>query len=147
MRETFDNSSAVVIGRDGTFLEIYPAVETIPAEGYWRLPIRVLSPALSATSDIDLARWSGGAPSLIKYFDDLAAGWRGWEGAREWSDDEGGVKLSAVHAAVGDIELAISLQPSFGMLTAGCWELQIVVPIEPGQLESIARSIRGLFSV
>ena len=137
---------AVTIGRDGTYLLIYPpdgAVSTPPS--YFCLPIAVRAPNIEARSVLDLSGWDGWVPGLTGYFDGLATDWRGWKGTREWHDEDGGVRLSAVHPTVGSVDLTVRLDPTYGAMTPGGWVLEIAVPVEPGQLESIAQSVRALF--
>jgi hypothetical protein len=146
MQPTIDplDASAVTIGRDGTYLLIYPPDELDTGTKYAHLPISVRSANVSASSGIDLAGWGEWVPGFIGFFDGLAAAWKGWEGTREWRDDDGGVEFRAVHRPVGGVELTVRLDPSLGLMPPGGWVLEVVVQVKPSQLKTIARSVHRL---
>jgi hypothetical protein len=88
---------------------------------------------------IDLEGWGGWLPGFTAYFDQMAEDWRGWDGARDWRDDQGGVMLSATHNRMDLIQLTVLLRPFYGADGPDTWELRVVIPIEPGAMTDIAR--------
>lgn len=111
---------------------------------YKRLPMHIEAQGLSATAALELESWGGGAPSLISYFADMAAGWRGWTGAKDWHDDGATVEMSATHDGVGTIALEVSITPLVGWEGPGSWRLNAVVAIDPGSLDASVNGLRRL---
>jgi hypothetical protein len=138
------DDGSVSIGRDGTYLLIYRPFNRSP-DGGARLSVKIRSSGLSAESTIDLSAWGQGESRMIQFFDDLAADWKGWVGVRSWYAEEGGLALNAEHPPVGEIGLRVTMNTPSGVTLSGEWKIEIVVPVEPGQLDSIARSVRTLF--
>jgi hypothetical protein len=140
----------VVIGRVGearvTFLR---PVVTADGSNYVRVPILLEAPGLSAESVLELEGWGGWTVGLIEFFADMATHWRGWEGVKEWRDD-GDFRtdmIRATHDGLGTIEMLISTSPRIGISqTEGKWSLELVVPIDPGALESITDGLRRLLT-
>jgi hypothetical protein len=112
--------------------------------GYVRLPIYLEAVGLSAHSTIELENWGGGAPGLIAYFKDLAASWKGWQGSKQWHDDGANVEISATHDGIGTIAMAVSVAPFTGWDGPGSWTLRIVVPVDPGALDSVVAKLQEL---
>ena len=104
----------------------------------------------SFTATIDGPSFSGSLiiPSYFsgfphKFFEELAAEWRGWNGAKQWSSLEGELHLQAKSDKLGHVCLTVSL----GIINGrDDWKLQTDLMIESGQLESLAKSLNGLFS-
>jgi Family of unknown function (DUF6228) len=71
----------------------------------------------------------------------LAADWRGWKGARTWSAHEGGLSLSFSHDRLGHTLIETELhEPSRN------WELRVVLGLEGGQLDAVARDVDRFFA-
>ncbi len=113
MREP--STDSVLVGRlaEGQLTFSNPVVAT-DGSGYTRLPMLMSAQGLSATVDVELETWGGGAPSLIAYFADMAAGWRGWVGPKDWHDDDATVSMSATHDGVGTVALRVSTDKAAG---------------------------------
>lgn len=47
---------------------------------------------------------------LAEYFADLAANWRGWEGAKEYASLEGQLSLAATHDGLGTVTMKVELR-------------------------------------
>ncbi|TBW46842.1 hypothetical protein EZI54_23095 [Marinobacter halodurans] len=78
--------------------------------------------------------------SPVDFFESIAASWQGWNGAKEWASLEGEYQMSAKTDSTGHITLSIRMW-------SGNWEpywsSEVAVVIEAGQLENLARKIRG----
>jgi hypothetical protein len=109
--------------------------------GYVRLPIYLEAGGLSAQTTIELENWDGGGSGLIAYFEDLAASWKGWQGSKQWHDDGPNVEIIATHDGIGTIAMEVSVAPFRGWDGPGSWTLRIVVPIDPGSLDSAVEKL------
>jgi hypothetical protein len=133
----------VVIGRPAEAIASFRAPETA-SKGSADIPLRLAAGELSVLTTVELGAWSGGPARLIAFFDDLEASWRGWPYSKEWNVDEGNVAMSARHDGIGLVTLAFSVSRYAGWAGPGSFELRVVVPVEPGSLQSIAEKIRSL---
>jgi hypothetical protein len=107
------------------------------------VPVRLEAAGLTARTTMGLEEWSGSRGRLIAYFEDLAAGWRGWAGAKEWRDDSARVFISASHDGKALAVLAVRL----GNATfdgPGYWSARVGVPVELGALGPVAAAVRRL---
>ncbi len=138
------DSDDVVIGRSGEATVAFGRPDVAGDGSVTRLPVRLSAGGVSSITRMDLAAWSDGSSRLIAYFDDLAASWQGWDGAREFGDDGPNVSMSATHDRIGLVKLVISEDPYARWDGPGAWRLRVVVPIDPGALEQIAKKIRLL---
>jgi hypothetical protein len=139
-----DQEAAVVIGRERVAALVVGRPE-VTDNGYARVPISISSRELMASGTIELEDWSGGLSRLPQFFDELAASWRGWPGAKEWRDDGGTVSLTATHDGVGQVGLHAALS-ALPYDPPGSWRASIEVPVEPGNLQAIADDLRRLVS-
>ena len=81
---------------------------------------------------------------LPRFFDYLAADWRGWDGTRTWSSLEGEFELSCEHDRVGHVTTTAILHSN--PLGHG-WSGQIRFNIPAGELEAIATGVTRFFSI
>lgn len=137
-----NEADEVIVGREAE-AAIAVGMPTVEHGGEARVPIRVVAPGITASATIELAAWSGGLPRLPAYFDDLAAAWRGWAGAKDWTDDEGAVAISATHDGKGLVLLRVTVTNT-GYAAPGSWQVTADVPVEPGALSTIAEAIRSV---
>ena len=96
---------------------------------------------------MELEGWGGWTTSLVAFFEAMAAEWRGWDGVKEWIDDDDyrTDKIAATHDGLGTVELRISTSPRLGWTAdEGKWTLELVVPVDPGALEAAALGMRRL---
>ena len=49
--------------------------------------------------------------TIADLFSELAEHWRGWDGNRVWSNNEGSLQLTATHDGLGNVELEVLLTP------------------------------------
>jgi hypothetical protein len=72
-------------------------------------------------------------------FRDMANEWQGWNGAKSWEDLERRVSLSATTDSTGHVSITVDL-------TGQDYEtrLRAVLEYEVGQLEEMARAVKGL---
>lgn len=81
-----------------------------------------------------------GFTSLARYFGDLAANWRGWNGSRHYESIEGDLRVQATHD--GHINLRVLLWES--TVPAG-WRVEAEVRLDAGEaLSAAARDIAEL---
>ena len=108
-----------------------------------RIPIRLRGEGLSADGVIELEEWSGGLDRFFAFFDDLADGWRGWSGTKQWRDDGATVRFDATHDGIGLITFRVTLR-SLPFDATGSWRTEAFVPVEPGVIGAIALEMRAL---
>ena len=72
------------------------------------------------------------------FFADLAADWRGWQGAREWSSLEGECELRAESDRTGHVTLSVRAQ----YRQSEVWAVEGSVVLEAGQLDAIAAAAK-----
>jgi hypothetical protein len=137
-----DQTDEVVIGRESD-AAMFISKPRMEPHGYARVPIRLVAGGVAASGVLQLEEWSGGLPRLPAFFDELAAGWRGWAGTMEWGDDGATCEMSASHDGKGLVLLHAALR-SLPYDAPGTWKLTVEVPIEPGALGAIAQRIRLL---
>jgi hypothetical protein len=78
---------------------------------------------------------SGGLADL---FGEMARQWRGWEGRKTWSSLEGELHLTAEADRTGHVTLVAELREG----APSVWSVELVLVIEAGQLEQLARQAR-----
>jgi hypothetical protein len=76
-----------------------------------------------------------------KFFDDMAASWRGWEGEKTWGEIESRVELRATIDKLGHITMTVHLRQDAG-LTGRATE---VVMLDAGGLERLASLVHRFF--
>lgn len=79
---------------------------------------------------------SGGLADL---FGEMAAQWRGWEGVKTWSSLEGELHLAAEADRTGHVTLTTRLSEG----APSVWSVELVLVLEAGQLERLAREARA----
>jgi hypothetical protein len=142
-----DDDPGIRIGHDGdATLTLREAVVADDGSGWIRVPLALRGRHLSVDAMVELELWGGGTAEFIAYFEDMAAAWRGWAGAKEWRDDGPNVALSATHDGIGTIQIAVSVSSHGGWEGPGTWKLRMVVAEEPGAIEGIAARLRTLLS-
>ncbi len=97
---------------------------------------------MTARHELELESWGGGADRLLRFLDELVAGWRGWSGVKEWSDDHQLVDFRATHDGIGTVTMEVSIEP--GRQLPGSWSVRALVPVDPGAFEVAATSLRTL---
>ncbi|MCU0648862.1 MAG: DUF6228 family protein [Gemmatimonadaceae bacterium] len=76
---------------------------------------------------------------IAQLFDDMAASWRGWSGAKTWRSLEGELSLSAEMDKAGHVEITAELQAG----APAVWSTSLRLYIEAGQLERLAQHARA----
>jgi uncharacterized protein DUF6228 len=141
-----DDHSGIRLGTSGdaATLTFGEAVLAINGSAGVAVSLALRARNLSADATAELELWGGGTAELVAYFEDMAASWRGWAGAKEWTDDGRTVALSATHDGIGAIEIAVSVSSHAGWPGPGSWAVQMVVAEEPGAIEGVATRLRTL---
>ncbi|MEU2929752.1 DUF6228 family protein [Streptomyces sp. NPDC007251] len=105
--------------------------------------VELWAPGLTARVD-EVMAWSPGR-GLAAFLDELAAGYRGWDGERDWQTDDGDLVLSAVFRAGGHVGLTWSLRP--WQKAAGGWSASVTTRVEAGeQMALLASEVRRFLS-
>ena len=73
--------------------------------------------------------------TIADLFAELSESWRGWDGERVWSSNEGTLELTAAHDGVGHITLRVVLRH----VSAAPWEIGATLILEAGALAALAR--------
>jgi len=140
-----DHEADVLIGREADAAISLGAPLADPSGYVTRIPVRLVAPGVGASGMIELESWNGGLPRLPAFFDELATGWRGWAGTKDWRDDAATFEMSASHDGKGLVLLHVLLR-SLPYDAPGTWRVAVEVPIEPGALDAIASRIRLLLA-
>jgi hypothetical protein len=127
-----EHSAAIKSAHDGTTLEL-----SNRAGDYYRVGLS--GPHFHGACQVYCGE---PRPQPDKFFRDLAADWRGWQGKREWSSLEGELKFSATCDSSGHTSLSVQLRSGPYPLN---WSLSAVLLIEAGSLEGIASEIQRFF--
>jgi hypothetical protein len=98
---------------------------------------------LTATKRV-YTHYASGWHQLAEFFAGLAADWRGWSGAREWSSIESDLAIQARHE-FGHVQLNVTMRrdrPDWG--NHG-WTASADLTLEPEeQLSQVAREVKDL---
>jgi hypothetical protein len=78
------------------------------------------------------------ASHISAFFQDMATNWRGWQGKKEWASLEGELAFAATIDSTGHISLSVRLRSGPYPYD---WTLSIVLLLEAGGLEQIARQV------
>jgi hypothetical protein len=108
----------------------------------WALAVELNADGLAARTTIHLGP-DGVEARLDDFFAGLAADWRGWEGMRAWEGMEGGLELRCVHDGIAHAQVEVTLHH----LSGADWIAKATVPVDLGQLETVARRLRQLLTV
>jgi hypothetical protein len=82
--------------------------------------------------------------SLAALFEELAASWKGWEGAKEWSSVEGDFSLSCKSDGLGHVAIEVTLKSG---LYEDDWCVKAVIHVEAGQLDEITGKVSEFLHV
>ena len=85
-----------------------------------------------------------GHTGLSDYFADLAASWRGWNGDKTWEALEGDVFLAASHDGKGTVGMLVELRAEPSVRRDADWRAALVLTLDAGALDHVAREARDL---
>ena len=125
-----EHSTTIKSAHDGTALEFSDF-----AGSYYR--VRLSGPNFNGVCQV-YAYEPGTGPD--KFFRDLAADWRGWQGKKEWSSLEGELRFSATSDSTGHTNLSVWLRSGPYPFD---WSLSGVLLLEAGNLEQIASEMES----
>lgn len=94
---------------------------------------------LHAALPVDLDTYDGGR--LSDFVDSLAASWRGWDGAREWFNVEGDLRLKCHHDGKGRVSAVVTIGIPHPFDSPG-WIATATIIVDPGALEGFATALR-----
>ncbi len=77
--------------------------------------------------------------TLARFFTDLAEGWRGWSGEKEWRALEHPFSLVATHDGLGHIALDVELASGF---YPEDWWTKVRLLLDAGSLDEVADRVR-----
>lgn len=87
---------------------------------------------------------------LADFFDDIAAGWRGWDGEKVWYSDGVRMILRATHDGRSGVKIDVYFSHPFAYTVEdtpknpGDWRVSTSIALEPAQLEARAAEVRRL---
>jgi hypothetical protein len=82
--------------------------------------------------------------SLAALFEELAAGWKGWEGAKDWSSVEGDFSLSCRSDGLGHVAIEVTLKSG---LYEDDWCVKAVIHVDASQLDEVASKVSQFLHV
>jgi hypothetical protein len=101
--------------------------------------VRVEADGLTCEQGV-LTTWDG--DGLDRFFADLVASWRGWDGIRRWDALERGLSIEASHRG-RVVELLFVLRRDY---EPDAWEVRLPILVAPGEsLRQIAAASASLF--
>lgn len=105
---------------------------------YFRVAIR--SQHLSSLTDV--YAFDPFDSNLMRFFEDLAENWKGFDGEKSWSSLEGEFSLSCMSDSLGHFALEVTIRNIEDTRYA-----RKTIYIESGQLEKIAGEVRNFFNI
>lgn len=80
--------------------------------------------------------------NLVRFFENLAENWKGFEGEKEWSSLEGEFSLNCTSDSLGHFALEVTIRNNEDTRYASK-----TIFIESGQLEKVALEARNFFNI
>jgi hypothetical protein len=86
---------------------------------------------------------------LPRFFDELAAEWKGWPGEKTWSSVDGSLRLACRHDGVGRVLITahVAYMSQDQRISAGDWSGAGTVEVLPGSLDETAAGLRRFLRV
>jgi hypothetical protein len=142
-----DEHGAVCIGREDAHVTFHGPVWENGRVG--SVIVSVHQSGLDVSRRVDLTTGDDSiAPyfeslAIAPFFESLAVEWKGWEGAREWSDGE--FRMVCWHDGIGQvvIEVGLGFLPPVSWRDAG-WRVNAVVLEDVGRLDAVAGDLHRL---
>ncbi len=100
--------------------------------------VTLAAPAVTATVRV----YEHGSQFVPRYFAELAANWRGWDGEKAWESVESHIALKATADRLGHVSLRVVLRDLFA---PAAWRAEATLLLEAGQLEALAASAAQVF--
>jgi hypothetical protein len=101
--------------------------------------VELCAPGLTARVN-EVVAWIWDS-DLAPFLEELAADYRGWDGARSWQTNDRDLAVSAVFRSGGHVGLTWTLRP--WPKAAGGWSASVTTWLEAGeQIASLAADIR-----
>lgn len=104
---------------------------------YFRVTIR----SNNLSSFTDVYAFDPFDSNLVRFFEDLAENWKGFDGEKEWSSLEGEFCLNCTSDNLGHFALEVTLRNNEDTQCA-----RKTIYIESGQLENISLEVRIFFN-
>jgi hypothetical protein len=141
-----NEGSSVRIGGSHNFL-ILSRDKTGPGDSgrglsVWSLFVELHAEGLTAKTSIWLGP-DGVEEPLSDFFARLATDWRGWDGTQTWEGMEGGLDLHCINDRVATVQVRVVLRH----LSGADWTAGAVVPVDLGQLDTVASDLHQLLTV
>lgn len=106
------------------------------------ITVEIENPSLSAKKIVYIYR---DFLSLIEFFEDLSAHWKGWVGVRTFSSLEGDFSIHVTHDSRASVSFQVSLKEEISIINE--WSVEVKINIALGELESIPKKLRALHKV
>src|SRR5215212_1777050 len=107
------------------------------------LVVTLSSESLRASARVYNNHYADGVQGLVRFLEDLAANWRGWQGEKSWESVEGDFELACRSDGLGHVEMTVRL--SSVITDPAGWRVRCELMVEAGQLDSIAEDARRFF--
>ncbi len=123
------------------FSERFPADRSNACESYC---VHLNSLNLDAILRVETGYpyYFGPAPTVL--FAQMAALWKGWSGALEWSGADGRLSFHCSQDRAGHVLICVKLTHE---VYGDDWKVQAKIHAEAGQLDGLARSASAFFGV
>jgi len=109
----------------------------------WTVKAEISDHGMSAQTSVIVDGDDGS--DLGSFFQLLADGWRGWEGARVWRSLEGEMEIDARHDSRGHVAVGVTLRHGEPAFAADAWSARTVFTLEAGEeMARFANGLRGL---
>lgn len=103
---------------------------------------RVTIRSLHLSSFTDVYAFDPFDSNLVRFFEDLAENWKGFDGEKGWSSLEGEFSLSCMSDSLGHFALEVTIRN-----IEDTWCARKTIYVESGQLEKIVLEARDFFNI
>jgi hypothetical protein len=81
------------------------------------------------------------APELVRFFDEMAAEWRGWQGRKVFKSAEDDLRIEATADRMGHIQLRITISNDVPP-PDDQWQVSVSIWLEAGGMDFLARRMK-----
>ena len=103
-----------------------------------RYAVRLKSDKYLGEGEFQTAPW---LPDPVKFFDELGAQWKGWQGEKAWQSTGSTLQLTATRDGVGHICLKARIRE-----LVDPYSVTVPLYFDAGQLEELSNRVRDFFT-
>ncbi len=85
-------------------------------------------------------------PELVRFFDDMAAEWRGWQGKKEFRSAGDDLRIEATADRMGHIQLRTTVSNDVPP-PDDQWQVSVSIWLEAGSMDFLARRMKKFFNL